>query len=110
MVLLIVVFVAFTSTITFNDEIKASMQPLETNFESLLRTANLHEDVIDALRMEEILDREMFAALDSTEEGLAQSQPRKPSEYKEEVAKLKEVWNQAKLQEEAKQKVERRGT
>ena len=52
---------------------KDAMQPLEPAFENLLCTANLHEDLISALRKEEILDREMFVALDSTEEGLAAS-------------------------------------
>ena len=59
--------------ISFSVEIKASLQHLEPAFENLPRTANVHEDVINALRMEEILDREMFVSLDSTEEGLAKS-------------------------------------
>ena len=72
-------FAAFTSTITFSDEIKASSQPLEPAFENLLRTANLHEDVLNALRMEDILDREMLVSLDTTEEVLAKS-AKDPSE------------------------------
>ena len=62
---------AFTSTISFSDEINASLQPLEPAFENLPRTANVHEDVLNALRMEEIFDREMSVSLDTTEEGLA---------------------------------------
>ena len=60
---------ASVSTITFTDEIKAKFQPLEPAFENLLRSTNVHEDVLNALRMEEILDREMFISLDSTDEG-----------------------------------------
>ena len=52
---------------------KEAMPPLEPAFENLLRSANLHEDVISALRKEGSLDREMFVSLDSTEDGLAAS-------------------------------------
>ena len=104
---------ALTSTITFNDETKECVQPLEPAFENLLGTANLHEDVINALRMEEILDREMFVALDSTGEGRAKSaeeafgvDPDISFAHKKELAKLKKFWNQAKLQADAKQKVD----
>ena len=104
---------AFTSTITFSDEIKASLQPLEPALANLLRTANLHEDVLNALRVEKILDREMLASLDTTEEGLAESakdafgvDPEISFPHKKELAKLKKVWNQAKLQLDAKQKVD----
>ena len=104
---------AFVSTITFTDEIKAKFQPLEPAFENLLRSTNVHEDVLNALRMEEILDREMFISLDSTEEGFEKSakeafgvDPDKSFAHKKELAKLKKVWNQAKLQSEAKQKVD----
>ena len=93
----------FTSTITFSDEIKASLQPLEPAFENLLRTANLHEDVLNALRMEEILDREMFVSLDTTEEGCAKS-AKEAFGLDPEI--IRKVWNQAKLQSEAKQKVD----
>ena len=67
----ILVIMAFVSTLIFTDEIKAKFQPLEPAFENLLRSSNVHEDVINALRMEEILDREMFISFYSTEEGLA---------------------------------------
>ena len=97
----------------FNDETKASMQPLEPAFENLLGTANLHEGVIIELGMEEILDREMFVALDSTEEGLAKSareefvvDPDISFAHKKELAKLKIAWNKAKLPADAKQKVD----
>ena len=104
---------AFTSAISFSDEIKASLKPLEPAFENLLRTATVHEDVLKALRMEEILDREMFVSLDTTEEGLAKSatdafgvDPEINFDHKKDLAKLKRVWNQAKLQADAKQKVD----
>ena len=63
--------------------------------------------------MEEILDREMFISLDSTEEGFEKSAkeafgvyPDKSFAPQKELAKLKKVWNQAKLQSEAKQNVD----
>ena len=109
----ILVIMAFVSTVIFTDEIKAKFQPLEPAFENLLRSSNVHEDVINALRMEEISDREMFISLDPTEEGLAKSardafgiDPDQNFAHKKELAKLKKTWSQAKLQSEAKQKVD----
>ena len=95
---------AFISTLTITAADKDAMQPLGPAFENLLRTANLHEDVISALRKEELVDREMFVAHDSTEDGLAASakdafgvDPSISFAHKQELAKLKKVWNQAKL-------------
>ena len=64
---------AFVTTLTITAADKDAMQPSEPANENFLRIANLHEGVISALRKEEILDREMFVALDSTEDGLAAS-------------------------------------
>ena len=64
---------AFVSTPTITAADKDAMQLLEPAFENLLHTANLHEDVISATRKEENLDRDMFVALDSAEEGLTAS-------------------------------------
>ena len=50
----ILVIMAFVSTLIFTDEIKAKFQPLEPASENLLRSSNIHEDVINALRLEEI--------------------------------------------------------
>ena len=62
--------------------------------------------------MGEILDRAMFVSLDTTEEGLAKSakdasgvDPEISFAHKKELAKLKKVWNQAKQQSDAKQKL-----
>ena len=103
----------FVFKLTFTAADKDAMQRLEPAFENLLRSASLHEDVINALRKEEILDREMFVSLDSTEDGLAASakdafgvDPDVTFAHKKELAKLKKVWNQAKLQAEAKQEVD----
>ena len=107
-------------TITAAD--KDAMQPREPAFENLLRTANLHEDVISALRKEEILDRDIFVALDSTEEGLAASakdafgvDPNNSFPHKMELAKLERAGNnrtleEATLREPATVEVEGRGT
>ena len=64
---------AFVTTLTITAADREAMQPLEPAFENLLRTANFHEDVISAHRKEEILDRDIFVALGSSEEGLAAS-------------------------------------
>ena len=93
---------AYVTTLTITAADTDATQPLEPAFENLLRTANLHEDVISALRKEEILDRELFVALDSTEGGLAASAKDAfgvdPSIS---FAQLKKVWNQVNLQVDA---------
>ena len=45
-------------------------KPLTPGLESLLRSVDLHESVLMAFRVQEILDKELFAALDTTEETL----------------------------------------
>ena len=43
---------------------------LDPSLESLLQTANIHEEVIMAFRCQDVLTSAVFVALDSTEEGL----------------------------------------
>ena len=45
---------------------------LDPAFEALLRSGNIHEDVIWACRVQDILDREVFVALHHTGEGFMQ--------------------------------------
>ena len=43
-------------------------KPLTAGFESLLRSVDLKESVIMAFRVQDVLDKEQFVALDTTEE------------------------------------------
>ena len=45
-------------------------KPLTPGLESLLRSVDLHESVLMAFRVQEILDKELFVALDTTEDAL----------------------------------------
>ena len=60
------------------EEEVASCDPLESEFEHLLRHFKVHEDVIRGFRLNDILSLESLATLDSTEAGF--------------VATLKEVF------------------
>ena len=63
----------FVSTLEMSAEEKATAPPLEPAFESLLRSGNIHEDVIWACRVQDILDREVFVALHHTVERFMQA-------------------------------------
>ena len=70
---LIGIYMTFVSTKTFTAEQKASAVALERAFEKLLRSANVHETMVLALRVEQIFDQALITALDSTEAGLKAS-------------------------------------
>ena len=57
----------FRRTMTFTDEQKASAPDLELAFENLLRTLNVDEALITALKVNKINDRETFVGLDDTD-------------------------------------------
>ena len=59
----------FRSTFTFTDEQKAAALDLEPAFENLLRTVNVDEALITALKFNVITHRETFVGLDDTEAG-----------------------------------------
>ena len=50
------------------DEQVQNAKPLTPGLESLLRSVDLNESVIMAFRVQEVLDKELFVALDTTEE------------------------------------------
>ena len=54
----------------FTDEQKSAAQQLDPSLEALLREVNLNEELIMAFRVQEIIDRGLFVALDTSEEGL----------------------------------------
>ena len=64
-----------SSTLTFTDEQIAFAPDLEPAFENLLRTLNVDEALITALKVSMINDRETFVGLDETEAGFKNNAP-----------------------------------
>ena len=97
----------------FSDEQKAAAQQLDPSLEALLREVNLNEELIMAFRVQEIHDRGLFVALDTSEEGLRKTaeeafgvDPAKGFIHKRELAKIVKAWQTAKVQNETKVRVD----
>ena len=58
-------FVMPAKFIEFTPEEMANAPPLEPGLEGLMRSQNLHEEVIMAFRVNEVLSRSVFVALDT---------------------------------------------
>ena len=93
------------------DEQIQNAKPLTPGLESLLRSVDLHESVLMAFRVQEILDKELFVALDTTEEALRTTckeafgiDPAKGFTHKRELAKVVKAWKDAKVHSETKVK------
>ena len=56
---------AFTSSLELSSAQRADAPPLEPSLEALLREVNCHEEVIMAFRVQEIVDRGLFVAVDA---------------------------------------------
>ena len=91
---------AFVHVFTITTADKDAMQPLEPAFENPLRRANLHKDVISALRKEEIIGREMFVFSTQPKKGIRPSY--KPKQSKRST--LETLAQVISLAEENKQK------
>ena len=103
----------FVATLDMSAEEKATAPQLEPAFEALLRSGNVHEDVIMACPVEDILDREVFVALHNTIEGSTQAvsaglgvDPALGFSHNREMAKMVKAWNSAKIQADIKTKVD----
>ena len=77
------------------DEQIQKAKPLTPGLESLLRSVDLNESVIMAFRVQEVLDKELFVALDTTEQALRKTceqafgiDPSKSFLHKRELAKV----------------------
>ena len=77
------------------------------------RSVNLCEQLITAFRVQEITDRELFVALDTSEESLRDTckeafgiDPSKGFAHKRELGKVIEVWKNAKVHSETKLKID----
>ena len=106
-------FVMPAKFIEFTPEEMANAPPLEPGLEGLLRSQNLHEEVIMAFRVNEVLSRSVFVALDTTIEGLSKTAETfginvASGEFvhKREMAKLISAWQQGKVDQDTKQKVD----
>ena len=93
----------------FTDEQKSAAQQLDPSLEALLREVNLNEELIMAFRVQEIFDRGLFVALDTSEEGLRKTaeeafgvDPAIGFVHKRELAKIVKAWHTAKVQNETK--------
>ena len=103
----------FVSTLEMSADEKATAPQLEPAFEALLRSGNIHEEVIWACRIQDILDREVFVALHHTVEGFTQAvsaglgiDPAMGFSHNREMAKMVKAWNSAKIQADIKTKVD----
>ena len=74
-----------------------------SGFVALLRSGNIHEEVIWACRVQDILDREVFVALHHTVEGFMQAvsaglgiDPAVGFSHNREMAKMVKAWNREK--------------
>ena len=97
----------------FTEADKKSARALEPAFESMLRQAEVCEDVIMAIRLQEITSRQLFVALDRTEEGFCDTckeafhvDPSLGFKHKRELGRLVMVWNTAKVQRDTKVQIE----
>ena len=84
-------------------------KPLTPGLESLLRSVDLNESVIMAFRVQEVLDKELFVALDTTEEAHRKIceqafciDPSKSFLHKRELAKVVKAWKDAKVHADTK--------
>ena len=87
-----------TMSLTFLDmssEQRSAAAPLEPSLEALLHEVNCHEEILMAFQLQEIVDRALFVALDSTEEGIRKTaqeafgiDPEKGFAHKRELAKI----------------------
>ena len=103
----------FVSTLEMTAEEKATAPQLEPAFEALLRSGNIHEDVILACRVQDILDREVFVSLLHTVEGFKEAvtaglgiNAAVGFSHSREMAKMVKAWNSEKVQVEVKTKVD----
>ena len=82
-------------------EIQLSNLPqLEPALEALLRSADLHENLINLFRSRKILDCQLFVALDENETAIVRTLAE--FEDKHELAKISKAWSTAKVQPDTK--------
>ena len=90
----------------------SNLPQLEPALEALLRSADLHENLINLFRFRKILDRQLFVALDENETAIVRTLAKAfqldtdEFEDKLELAKISKAWSTAKVQSDTKRKVD----
>ena len=90
----------------------SNLPQLEPALEALLRSADLHENLINLFRFRKILDRQLFVALDENETAilrtLAKAFQLDTDEFEDklELSKISKAWSTAKVQSDTKRKVD----
>ena len=90
----------------------SNLPTLEPALEALLRSADLHENLINLFRFRKILDRQLFVALDANEAAIMKTLAKafqldsEEFEDKLELAKISKAWSTAKVQADTKRKVD----
>ena len=86
---------------------------MDPSLEAVLRSVNLCEQLITAFRVQEITDRELFVALDTSEETLRETckeafgiDASKGFAHKRELGKIIKAWNNAKVHSDTKLKLD----
>ena len=100
----------FTTKLTFAQDDVTAAEKLEPSFESLLRSLNVNDAVIDAMRLNEITDRSLFTDLAQDENQLRKCAKAFGIDtsydaefpHQREMAKVIGAWRQAKAQSEVK--------
>ena len=99
--------------IQFTPHELATAPSMDPALEALLRSVNLCEHLISAFRIQEITDRELFLALDTSEESLRDTckeafgvDPSKGFAHKREFGKIIKAWNNAKVHSDTKLKID----
>ena len=91
---------------------KVDLPQLEPALESLLRSADLNENLIELFRFRKILDRQLFVALDADEQAIIRTFSKAfqldadEFDCKLELAKISKAWSTAKVQADTKRKVD----
>ena len=113
-----VVFFALSYVIAFTEKMPGTMltesqlsnlPTLEPALEALLRSADLHENLINLFRFRKILDRQLFVALDADEAAIMKTLAKafqldsEEFEDKLKLAKISKAWSTAKVQADTTQ-------
>ena len=97
---------------TLTESQLSNLPQLEPALEALLRSADLHENLINLFRLRKILDRQLFVALDENETAIVRTLAKAfqldtdEFEDKLELAKISKAWSTAKVQSDTNCKVD----
>ena len=107
-----VITAAVVSFKKFTQEQLEATPPLEPTFDTMLRNANLHEDILAGFRVSGISDREVFVTIDDTRHGAFGVDPHPPPPpsgrvpHQVDISKFLKAWRQANICAEVKTRVD----